>query len=506
MGQTVTVRSFKFKGNTLLTSEALSAALAGWVGRPIDFARLQSSAAAVTDYYRANGWVVQVYLPEQDLGQGELTIAIVEAVFGQARISGQEAQRVDSQTVLDIFARQQQSGQFLSMTALDRALLLADDLPGVSVSGTLAPGPQNGQTDLLLQLADEPWLSGNVSLDNTGSVSTGSLRSQAALSLSSPSGRGDAANLSLMWAQGTRYGRVGYSLPLGSDGWRIGANASRLDYELISDAYKSLNASGHSITTGLELSYPLLRSRAVNLSATLSADQKKFFNVSGGATSSDYSNVPVSLGLSGSSFDAWGGGGANALSVVLTEGKLNLSGSPTEASDASTTRTAGTYAKLRYALSRQQQVSEGLSLYGSLSGQWAGKNLDSSENFYLGGSSGVRAYPSSEGGGSLGHMLNVELRWQLPQGLSLAGFYDHGSVTQNVNNDFAGAPAINHFALKGAGVSLGWRHGSGLLLQATYARRTGHNPNAITTDVNRGADQDGTLYRDRFWLTASVPF
>jgi hemolysin activation/secretion protein len=506
VGQTVTVRAFKFKGNTLLSSEELSAALAGLVGRPLDFARLQSSAVTVTDYYRDKGWVVQAYLPEQDIGKGEVTIAIVEAVFGRARITGPTSKRLDAQTVLDIFGRQQQSGQFLSMTALERALLLADDLPGVAVSGTLTAGQQNGQTDLLVQLADEPWLSGSLSLDNTGSVSTGSLRSQAAISLSSPSGRGDAANLSLMSAQGTRYGRVGYSLPLGSDGWRIGANASRLDYELISDAYKSLSASGHSITTGLELSYPLLRSRAVNLSATLSADQKKFFNVSGGATSSDYSNVPISLGLSGSSFDAWGGGGANALSVVLTEGKLNLSGSPTEASDASTTRTAGTYAKLRYALSRQQQLSEGLSLYGSLSGQWAGKNLDSSEKFYLGGSSGVRAYPSSEGGGTLGHMLNVELRWQLPQGLSLAGFYDHGSVTQNVNNDFAGAPAINRFALKGAGMSLGWRQGSGLLLQAIYARRIGRNPNAITTDVNRGADQDGTLHRDRFWLTASMAF
>jgi hemolysin activation/secretion protein len=299
---------------------------------------------------------------------------------------------------------------------------------------------------------------------------------------------------------------VGYSLPLGSDGWRIGINASRLNYELISDAYKSLNASGNSSTTGLELSYPLLRSRAANVSATLSADKKKYFNVSAGATSSAYSNVPVSLSLSANSFDALGGGGANALSVVLTEGKLNLSGSPTEASDASTTRTAGAYSKVRYALSRQQQVSTGLSLYGSLSGQWAGKNLDSSEKFYLGGSSGVRAYPSSEGGGSQGQMLNVELRWQLPEGVNLTGFYDHGRVTQNVRNDFAGAPALNRFALKGAGLSLGWRHGSGVSLQATYARRLGNNPNAITTDLNRGADQDGTLHRNRFWLTASVAF
>lgn len=506
VGQTVTVRAFRFKGNTLLSSEELSAALAGLVGRPLDFARLQSSAVTVTDYYRDKGWVVQAYLPEQDIKKGEVTIAIVEAVFGQARMTGQPAKRLDAQTVLDIFSRQQQSGQFLSMTALERALLLADDLPGVSVSGTLAAGQQNGQTDLLVQLADEPWLSGNVSADNTGSVSTGSLRSQASISLSSPSGRGDAANLSLMSAQGTRYGRVGYSLPLGSDGWRIGINASRLNYELISEAYKSLNASGNSSTAGLELSYPLLRSRAANLSATLSADKKKYFNVSAGATSSSYSNVPVSLSLSANSFDALGGGGANALSVVLTEGKLNLSGSPTEASDASTTRTAGVYSKVRYALSRQQQVITGLSLYGSLSGQWAGKNLDSSEKFYLGGSSGVRAYPSSEGGGSTGQMLNVELRWQLPEGMNLTGFYDHGRVTQNVMNDFAGAPALNRFALKGAGVSLGWRHGSGVSLQATYARRLGNNPNAITTDLNRGADQDGTLHRNRFWLTASVAF
>ena len=172
----------------------------------------------------------------------------------------------------------------------------------------------------------------------------------------------------------------------------------------------------------------------------------------------------------------------------------------------STTRTAGAYSKVRYALSRQQQVSADLSLYGSLSGQWAGKNLDSSEKFYLGGSSGVRAYPSNEGGGSQGQLLNVELRWQLPEGMNLTGFYDHGRVTQNVMNDFAGAPALNRFALKGAGVSMGWRHGSGVSLQATYARRLGSNPNAITTDVNRGADQDGTLHRNRFWLTASVAF
>lgn len=505
-GQTVVVQAFKFEGNTLLSNEQLTEALSTLVGKPLDFARLQSSAVLVADLYRSKGWVVQTYLPEQDIARGEVRIAIVEAVFGQTRITGDAIQRLPPQRVLETMAKQQATGQFLSMTALDRGLLLADDLPGVSVSGSLAPGQKNGQTDLLLQLADEPLLTGSMMADNTGSVSTGTNRALATFSLNSPAGLGDAMSLSLMSTPGSRYGRAGYSLPLGVDGWRVGVNASRLDYELVSADYASLNASGYSNTSGAEITYPIVRSRAFNLNSSLTAEHKKYFNVSGGSTTSAYSNTPVSLGLSGNSFDTLGAAGANAFLAVVTAGRLNLNGSATQEGDANTTRTAGKFAKLRYALSRQQQLVRGVSFYTALSGQWAQKNLDSSEKFYLGGSTGVRAYPSSEGGGSKGQLLSIELRWQLPEGLNLVGFYDHGQVTQNVNNNYSGAPALNRFALKGAGLSLGWRHASSVTLQATYARRIGQNPNAITNDVNRGADQDGTLHRDRFWLTASVAF
>jgi hemolysin activation/secretion protein len=511
VGQTVVVQSFKFKGNTLLSDEQLSAALAPLRARPLDFARLQSSAVIVADLYRDQGWVVQTFLPEQDIAKGEVSITIVEAVFGQTLIAGAAATRVPQEAVLAIFSRQQQSGQFLNINAVDRALLLADDLPGVTVSGSLGQGAQAGQTDLVLQLADEPWLNASISADNAGAVSTGTKRAQASLSFNSPAGWGDAISLYGVSTQGSNYGRLAYSLPLGSDGWRFGVNASRLEYELMTEPYASQSlqgnpTEGNSTSAGVELTYPVLRSRTLNLTGSLSADQKKYINIAAGKTASDYTNTPVSLGLSGNSFDALGGGGANALSWVMTAGKLNQSGSPTQTSDASTTQTAGMFYKVRYALSRQQQIGTGLSLYTAFSGQWAQKNLDSSEKFYLGGSGGVRAYPSSEGGGSLGQMLNVELRWLLPAGVMLTGFYDHGRVTQNVHNNYTGAPELNTFALKGAGLSLGWRHTSGLNVQATYARRIGDNPNANTSDTNRGADQDGTLHRNRLWLTASVAF
>jgi hemolysin activation/secretion protein len=214
----------------------------------------------------------------------------------------------------------------------------------------------------------------------------------------------------------------------------------------------------------------------------------------------------LSLTLSGNSFDSLGQGGANSFSWVMTSGRLNLNGSPTQESDASTTQSAGGYKKIRYAFSRQQQLGTRLSLYGTFSGQWANKNLDSSEKFYLGGSSGVRAYPSSEAGGTLGQMLNIELRWQVADSWNVTGFYDQGRISVNKNNEFSGAPAVNAFALKGSGLAVGWRNNEGLSVQATYARRIGNNPNPITTEINRGADQDGTLRINRFWLTASHSF
>lgn len=510
-GQTIVVEEFKFKGNTLLSSATLRAALAPLLGRPLDFARLQSTPVLVADVYRDKGWVVQTFLPEQSIEQGSVTIEIVEAVFGQTLVAGDPATRVPKEDVLQIFARQQEAGKFLNIHAVDRALLLADDLPGITVSGALAQGAQAGQTDLVLQMANEPGLNANVSADNTGAVSTGTARVMAALNINSPTLRGDAIGLNALASQGTRYARLAYGLPMGTDGWRLGLNASRLHYELITEPYASQKRQGNptqgdATTAGLELSYPWVRSRTFNLNTSLSAEKKTYDNIASGLTSSAYKSTPLSLVLSGNSFDSLGQGGANAFSWTMTAGKLNLDGSPTQATDASTTQTAGVFAKVRYAISRQQQLTPKWSMYAAFSGQWAHKNLDSSEKFYLGGSSGVRAYPSSEGGGTLGQLLNLELRWQVADGWSLTGFYDHGRIHVNKFNDFEGAAALNAYALKGAGLAVAWRNSVGTSVQMTYARRLGQNPNPITTEVNRGADQDGTLKVNRIWITATQAF
>jgi hemolysin activation/secretion protein len=137
-----------------------------------------------------------------------------------------------------------------------------------------------------------------------------------------------------------------------------------------------------------------------------------------------------------------------------------------------------------------------------VNGQYALQNLDASEKFFLGGPSGVRGYPVSEGGGSQGHLGTVELRTKLPKNWELRLFYDSGRVKQNIK-DYAGAPTPNWLNYRSHGASLIWQAPRNITLTATLAQRIGDNP---YPDIASGNDQDGTKKISRLWLSVNMPF
>ena len=501
-GLLITVTAFRLIGNTLIETDQLQAALREFLNRPLDYNQLQYAAAVVAEVYRSAGWVVRAYLPEQDIEGGVVSIQIVEAVFGGIRIDGAAPKRISLAHIEAIFSAHQATGEVLNADALDRAMLLADDLPGVAVAGSLREGALDGQSELLLRLSDEPLLTGNVLLDNTGNRSTGPVRLTADLHINSPFQLGELLSATAMHAEGSDYLRVGATLPAGLDGWRVGANASSMNYHLVLAEFAALNSRGSSDSAGLEASYPLIRSRLHSLYLNANADHKSFDNQANGGTSSHYASNSLSLGLWGNLFDNLGGGGANNASLSLIAGQLDLGGSPNQALDAAGTRAEGDFNLLRYSISRQQVLDQNLSLYAALSGQSSDRNLDSSEKFYLGGANGVRAYPANEGGGASGQLFNLELRWRLPQGLTLSGFYDIGQISVNHSSGFTGAAAPNNYQLQGNGLSLSWQTSTGLVLKCTWAQRIGNHP----APSPNGNDQDGSRLLDRWWLTADLPF
>lgn len=493
-GLRVAVRAFRFVGNTLVDAAPLEAAVQSFVGRELNFSDLQRAANSVAAAYRQAGWMVRVYLPEQDVANGTVTLNIVEAQLGQVRFEGQAPTRVRPEVLQAYFTGQPTPQRALRAADLERAQLLVDDLPGVRVLGTLVAGEGVGQTDMLLRVADKPLVSGDVGLDNTGARSTGSRRTTANVYLNSPWQRGELIGLNALHSAGSDYARVSMTTPYLHDGLRLGVNGSTMRYKVVDGPSSSAATpiQGRSGAMGLELRYPVLRSLDQNLSLSGHLDNKTFYTEDT-LVRSDYASNSFHFDVTGNQVDNLGAGGASNATVQLLWGQL------TRMKAHNQLDTIGRqYHKVNYSLSRNQYLSDRHAVLLSLSGQYASQRLDSSERFYIGGAQSVRAYPVSELGGDRGELLSAEWRWTLDPTWSVAVFADQGRVASVAT----AADAATRWVLRGHGLNADWQGPGGWLVRATWARRSGVNPQPTAT----GTDSDGSLQYNRLWFTTSVNF
>ncbi|HEY7803408.1 MAG TPA: ShlB/FhaC/HecB family hemolysin secretion/activation protein, partial [Orrella sp.] len=500
-----TVKQFTFTGNTKVRSATLEAALAEFLNRPIQFKDLQEATNVVADTYAKQGWLARAFIPRQDITEGTVRIHIIEAVYGGSKIQG-EFNHASSERIQATVDDQNIEGQVLSLADVERGLLLADDLPGVSVVGSLTAGENTQETDVLISVEDTPWITGRIQVDNQGNKSTGENEVSINTAINGLTGHADQLTAYGLYTEGLTFVSVGYSVPLSYRGLRLGASYSTLGYRIVDDQLFTSGqdrGTGFANTWGLEATQPLIRSRNTNVLARLGYTNKLFDNRIGQVTTSEYNVDVVSLNLTGTHLDSLGGGGYTTLSLNPSIGSVDYGLSPQyqRIIDA-TTQSEGQYAKLRYGISRQQNLPANLSIYANFRGQIASKNLDSSERFYLGGPYGVRAYPNNEGGGSQGNLFSFEVRYNLMPELQFAAFYDIGEVQVNKFNDHVAAADPNTGTLQGAGLSVSWNAPYNIILNATWAMRIGGNP--FTNDPSQ--NQDGSSSSSRFWLNASIGF
>jgi hemolysin activation/secretion protein len=507
---TVLVKQFTVSGNSLIPETALTPVLVSYTNRLLTMAELQQAADALVQLYLDRGYLARTVLPKQDVTEGVVRIQVIESSFSgvdfDAKVDGK---RITEERLRNTIAAQIQPGDPMSLKKLERGLMLADDIPGVNVTGRLVAGVNDLTTGVLLNVSDEPFTYGEAAIDNYGSRSTGPVRLTVNGTMSGAFKMGDQFSLFTMKTEGIEFGRLGFSLPAGHNGWRVGANASYMQYKVV----EGLEAKGTSKVLGLDANYPIFRSRPDNLYYVANLDKKYFVNKDNqGIDQSNYNSFVFSTGLNGSTTDALAKGGLTSGNIMLSVGRINLRNdrgdaafdAEKKATDAAAENAQGSFKKLKYATTHTQNISSDLIAFASFSGQWASKNLDSSEKFYLGGPLGVRAYPNNEGGGSEGQLLTLELRQNLPGDMVLTAFYDRGRVRVNKNDDFPqpNDNTPNKLTYQGRGLQLTWYGPKNSNLKVTWARRSGSNP----YPANAGTDQDGTQKIDRYWLSASIPF
>lgn len=445
------LKGIRFTGNQAFTNSALLALVQDGIGKTLSLDELDALVRRITDYYRAHGYLVaRAYLPAQEIADGHVTVAVLEGRIGKVVLNDTAGM---TNTALAP-ARRVQAGDPIRNDELEGALLRLADLPGVTVTSTLRPGETVGTSDFLVNVAPGRTLTGSIDLNNFGNRYTAANLLGASLYWNNPAGIGD--QLSLRVQSGGRnfnYERLGYQLPVGQSATRIGVAVSRMDYRL-GEQFEPLDASGDATVASLYLLQPLRRSRGSSWYATLQYDDKRLNDRIGAtSTATDKRVQDVSAGIAGHFTDGLGGGAVNNASLTYTAGRLSLDATSARL-DGASARSNGDYGKWTGSLQRLQRLPAGLTLFFNANGQWADKNLDSSEKMYLGGASGVRAYPQGEASGDDGYLINVELRHPLGYGWEALGFYDRGQV--HVNHSAWDATARNQRTLAGYGIGLNY--------------------------------------------------
>jgi hemolysin activation/secretion protein len=359
-------KQFRFQGNTVYSDSALEKLLREKVPAVKTLPDIQRAAEAVAALYQEDGVLARVDLLPQDLTDGVVTITITEGRFAGARMESAESPKLPQDFLVKLVETAQPKNAPVKLSQMDKATMLLNEVPGVQASVRLSTGQEEGETIALVQVQDKrPW-DGQITLDNTGSISTGAYRFSSQYSRYGWLGRGDVSNIQYLHSAGLDYARLGYSEPLGHGGARFGGNTEWTRYTVVDPTYDALDLHGPATTLNGFVSQPLVRHRQFSSDLVLSGDHKKYTNHSKFSTTR-YQLDSLSASVQINSQDQWMGGGENSASLQLTRGLIDYE---TDKSDG----TEGLFTKWRLSINRKQKVDAAQMLLLSYQRQRASRN------------------------------------------------------------------------------------------------------------------------------------
>lgn len=456
-GPQIAVKGFHVTGQTIVSDTKVRELVNDAVGKTLSLTELEAVAQRIAGYLNKQGYLVaNAYLPAQDVQDGIVEIAVVPGRYDNVDI--RNTSRLSLKRISAMLSPIKQ-GDYVQKATLERVLGLLSDTSGVKVKGTLTPGKSLGTTTLIVEVSDGDDMNAVFGLDNYGNRYTGTGASTIILNMNNVSGQGDEIDLQNNYSgNGMNSNSITYTTLAGNRGGKIGVAYSNMHY-ILGKEFTAYGFTGNSNTVSLFGSYPLVRSRVANVNLQWGVDYHTISDNGMGIELDNKHNTVLSCGVNGNNRDKTG---ITSYALTLNAGDLAFEGGndyyssyPAADIDSSTARTAGRYQKYTADFARLQQLGDRLDFIFSFKGQLASKNLDSSEKLFIGGASGVRAYPQGEASGDEGYFARGEFRWTLPHKslqVQLAAFVDTGHVTIN-KNPWAGA-GENSRTLTGGGLGL----------------------------------------------------
>ena len=446
-----------------------------YVGQNRSFEDLNNAKIDITRFLQSDlGYYLgYAYVPEQDFQDGVVRIAVLEGRLDRVVLNWPATDLPVRRAVVQAYLDRLQPGSILLVRDVERVVFLVNDLRGLKARFEVRAGSRPGTADLVVTPSAESVWSGKAEADVNGSRFLGQYRLGGLVQMNSPFGLGDGftANTLVSTTGGLAFGLLGYTTPVGSDGIKLGSSLSAVKYQLDKTLFP-LNLNGTAVTATAYGLYPVIRSRNLNLFTVGSVEFKTYEDRQDAADSRSRKTVStLSLGVTGDFRDSALGGSVNTYDTSLVTGQVKYpDGRPGGLEDApSFTKLTFGFSRLQDLLfvlpSLQDKRTGKVLAYLSLRGQWALQNLDTTEQFRLGGPEGVRAFATGEGTGDEGVVMSLEARLLPPESwlgrvsneLVASAFVDAGFVRYRQKTSVASAATLaNTGSFIGAGFGLSW--------------------------------------------------
>jgi len=442
------------EGATLLSQEDMRRYYADKIGRTVSVAEMFQVAANIENEYRSRGYVItRALLPEQKIEGGVVRIVVVEGFISEITLGSDVG---SARAQIEALLAPLRDEKPINIATVERRLLLANDLAGIQVRGTLQPSlAQLGAATLVVAAERDP-VDASLQLDNRNSPYTGSNQAVARASLNSFTPQ--AGTVTLVGKTAFPYSREhmflgSYDQSIGGSGVTAGVSA------FVAKSHPGKNLTPLEVHSKVQSAsatagYPLIRSRRTNLRVDGTFDYTDLdTDVLDRAYTKDRLRV-LRLGMTFDRSDAWRG--VNAARLSVSQG-LDIFGASEPRSELlSRYDGRSDFTKISAQFVRLQALNDNFSLLASAVGQVTWDSLLSSEQIGLGGPEFGRGYDTSEISGDKGVDGALELRYrpisanEIWNGSQFFVFYDIGKVW-NVATEY---PQEQSLASAGAGVRM----------------------------------------------------
>ncbi|ESK55284.1 ShlB/FhaC/HecB family hemolysin secretion/activation protein [Acinetobacter tjernbergiae] len=456
--QQVKVEQIVITGNQSISTADLHALVADAETNMLTLADLQQLTKRITAYYQQQGYPYsRAYLPVQSLKNGVVKIAILEAKYDRIIINNQTK---TSPQLIQAILQPLQPGNIIDSATLQQQLKLLNRLDGIQTRNIISAGRYAGTSDLTIDIQPTSSLTGYVGLDNYGNEYTREARLNAGVALNNTLGLGDRLTVDGMTSGNLNFGRLGYEATMNGIGTRLGASYSDLAYELGKE-YKALDATGTAQQISVWLNQPILLNNRSEVILGVQYDHKRLKDDINVAEIYRDRNIDVGrIRLDASQYDDFAGGGLTQLGVATDIGRVNFKNAMAELGDQATAKTQGEFVSAFMNVSRLQNLNGSKTqIYAALQAQYSPDNLDSAQQFSVGGASNIAGYKNSALSGSTGYYVLSELRQSLyasAQNQLAAKIYVDTATVKHQAREWSGLTGKNIEQISSAGFGLNW--------------------------------------------------